>query len=98
MKDPTAPISERDWQKRVTKWAKDLGWTVQTTYFSPYSSRGILDLSMCRPPRFILAELKTDRGKLRPEQREWIDLVGKCGIEVFVWKPSDEKQVLEILK
>ena len=39
--------------------------------------------------RVLLFELKKERGKLRPEQREWIGRLRQAGAEVYVWRPTD---------
>ena len=36
-------------------------------------------LVLVRPPRVILAELKSETGKLTPEQRVWIVTLAACG-------------------
>ena len=95
---PDKPLNEREWQRLVLKWARDLGWDVQTISFSPYSTRGILDAQLCRPPRYMQVEFKTDRGRLRPEQEKWIENLRACGIEVHVWRPRDEQLVLGWLR
>jgi len=48
--------------------------------------------------RVIYAELKTDKGKVRPEQQEWLDTMADCGQEVYVWRPGDFEQIVEILR
>ena len=50
---------------------------------------GAPDILMARPPRLLLVELKTERGKLSVLQEHWRDALVKCpGIEVYVWRPS----------
>ena len=95
-KDPNNP-SERDWQRRVVKLAKKHGWLVQENLFSLYARPGFPDLFLCRPPNVIVAELKSNKGKLRPEQEEWIENLQACGMRVYVWRPSDEQLVMGYL-
>lgn len=39
--------------------------------------------------RLMFAELKTSKGKLRPEQIFWIGVLRSAGVEVHVWRPED---------
>lgn len=96
-KDPNNP-SEKDWQRWVVKWAKSLGWDVFENKFSLYAKPGFPDLVLCNPPRLIYAELKSNKGKLRPEQEIWIENLRACGQQVFVWRPQDEEMVMGYLR
>jgi hypothetical protein len=98
----TVPLlSEAEWQRQVIELATTLRWAEYHAYLSIRSPRGWPDLSLCRPPRLVLAELKTDRkaSKLSPAQERWVDLLGRChGVEVYVWRPSDIDEVVEVLR
>lgn len=91
------PPSERDWQKIVCRWAREFGWAVYHTKLSWGSQPGFPDLVLCRPPILMFVELKSDKGKVRAEQQEWIDRIQACGLPALIWRPADEKTVLEIL-
>src|SRR5438093_187268 len=39
--------------------------------------------------RVIYAELKTEIGRVSPEQRRWLDVLTASGHEVHVWRPRD---------
>jgi hypothetical protein len=62
-------------------------------HFHPYDSRrstpGWPDLVLVRPPEIVIVELKTARGRLRPEQGDWLDALAGCGIETAVVRPAD---------
>jgi hypothetical protein len=46
------------------------------------------DLTLVKPPRIILAELKRERRYPTPIQRSWLALLDACpGVEVFRWYP-----------
>lgn len=114
---PPAPeCSEKEFQARVIAYAQERGWLVYHTYDSRKSKAGFPDLVMGRPPamgadwtrhgRVLFAELKSETGKERKEQREWramlesIAIPGVLGvpIEIYLWRPSDWAKIEEILK
>ncbi len=48
--------------------------------------------------RCVVAELKSERGYPRSEQRAWLDALGRCpGIEAYLWRPRDLDEVLRVL-
>jgi hypothetical protein len=60
---------------------------------------GLPDLILCKPPRLIFAELKSERGRVRAEQQAWLDALRQCaGVEVYLWRPSDWASIVETLK
>lgn len=99
-------VAERDFHALVVSLAKRLGWRVAHTaraqvrggrWLTP-TVAGLPDLLLCRPPRLIFAELKTDSGRLSEPQREWLDALGKCaGVEVYLWRPSDWQAIVATL-
>ena len=91
-------VSEKQWAAHVVQLARRRGWAVFYVHDSRGSPAGWPDVIACRPPRFVVSELKTERGRLRPEQSMWLALLRACdGIEVFVWRPSDIRAVEEVL-
>jgi hypothetical protein len=46
----------------------------------------------------VFVELKSETGMLRPEQREWLDVLRLLPqAEVFLWTPDDWNTLVEIL-
>lgn len=82
--------TEAAFQAAVLELARLCGWLA----FHPYDSRrnvaGWPDLALVKPPRLLIVELKTTRGRIRPEQRIWLTALAQCpGVEVAVWRPRD---------
>lgn len=88
MKARDNALSERAFQAAVVELATLLGWRC---YHVPDSRRGEAgwpDLALWRPPRFLLAELKTNKGRVRLIQQQTIDELRECGLEVYLWRPN----------
>lgn len=62
-------------------------------WYHPYCSRrsvpGWPDLALCGARRMILRELKTETGKLTPEQERWGLMLRHAGQDWDVWRPAD---------
>jgi hypothetical protein len=59
--------------------------------------RGWPDLTLVRPPRLLFVELKSARGKLRPEQSDWLDVLRLLpGAEVYLSTPADWDNLVEV--
>jgi hypothetical protein len=42
-----------------------------------------------QPPRIVYAELKKQKGRLTPEQKDALELLASAGAEVHLWRPTD---------
>ena len=100
MKQPAAPtITEKQWMAQVVELAGIFGWDHYHPWLSIHSPRGWPDLALCRPPRLVLAELKSEKGKVSEAQDRWMDLLRECaGVEVYLWRPSDIDDVANVLR
>lgn len=58
------PFTEKRFQAQIVTLARTLGWAEHHTYDSRRSPAGFPDLVLLRPPRLILAEVKTDAGRM----------------------------------
>lgn len=61
----------------VERVARFYGWLDYHDHDSRRSTRGFPDLFLCRAPEVIVAELKTDDGRVRPDQQTWLDALGE---------------------
>jgi hypothetical protein len=86
------------WVRDRAAWARP-PWLAYHTLRSDGSAPGFPDLILIRPPRLVVAELKTDRGRLSKPQRTWLDGFAACHIaEVYLWRPADRPAIERILK
>jgi hypothetical protein len=82
--------TESGFQQAVIDLATLLNWKVYHTYDSRRSEAGYPDLTCVKGQRIIFAELKTDRGRVSPAQRDWLAaLAGVPGVLACVWRPRD---------
>ena len=91
-------ISEAEFQRAVLDLAHLAGWRSMHVrrsvvrgeqWATATSVTGWPDLALWRPGRFLVVELKAQRGRLSPAQRDVLDSLTAAGVEVDVWRPSD---------
>jgi hypothetical protein len=89
--DLSAPTTtEKQLQQAVYDCARRLGWLSYHVHDARKSTPGFPDLLLLKPPRIIVAELKTTTGKLASWQRIWLDAFERIpGVEVYVWRPAE---------
>jgi 5-methylcytosine-specific restriction endonuclease McrA len=92
-------LTEAEFQRQVVELAQLTGWWVYHTHDSRQSNAGFPDLVLIRHGRVVFAELKSRRGKVRPEQQHVLDLLGTvAAVETFLWRPADWDQVEAVLR
>jgi hypothetical protein len=92
-------VTERELAAIVDRVAALFGWRRYHTWLSTHSAAGFPDEVLVRGGRLIFAELKSDGGKLRPEQEAWLaDLEAVPGVEVHVWRPADLDAIAKALR
>ncbi len=95
----TLAMSEAAWQTMITDYATLTGWRWHHQRLSKQSRPGWPDLTLCRSSRLIFAELKTERGTVRPEQTAWLHALREVpSCEVFVWRPRHWALVQQVLR
>jgi hypothetical protein len=96
---PRPDITEHQWSEVVHDMAKVFGWEWYHPYLSIRSTPGWPDVALVRPPRFVLVELKREKGWLSTNQEHWLGILRQCpGIEVYLWRPSDWDEAQEVLR
>lgn len=93
-------LSEADWQRKVLEAAGYYGWMVahfraaqtQIGWRTPVAAngKGFPDLVLVHPRGGVLfRELKSEKGRLSPEQVQWSVCLELAGANYAVWRPSD---------
>ena len=91
-------ITEAQHQAAIVELASLAEWLVYYVPDSRKCPRGFPDLVLVRPPLVLFIECKTDKGKLRPEQREWLEALYRCDtVQARVWRPRDWNEIAETL-
>jgi hypothetical protein len=90
--------SERTLLEQVRQLARMLGWMTYHPHLSKWSERGWPDVVVCRPPRVLFLELKSETGRVTAEQTQWIDALRACGLDARVVRPSGLDEIAEILR
>lgn len=93
-------ISEKQFQAQVLGLARYSGFLVYHTHDPRRSQPGFPDLVLVRPPRLIFAELKSEEGRIRPEQREWLEALSGCteAPESYLWRPRNLEEIQNLLQ
>jgi hypothetical protein len=97
---PAVALSEAEWQEQFIQLAHALGWEHNFTrrtigrggrWTTATSKKGWPDLTLWneRQRRTMYVELKTETGRLSPEQEACLRSLTAAGNEVHVWRPSD---------
>jgi hypothetical protein len=83
-------VSEAALQALILDAARWTGWFVYHTHDSRRSQPGFPDLVLVHRDtgRVLFRELKTDKGKLTPAQREWLGYLS-IQHDAGVWRPAD---------
>ena len=90
---------EQDLQNKIIKLAKVYGYEqIYHTWRSDHSPAGFPDLILLREKRMVVAEIKSEKGILSPEQYFWLCAFRKITKDVYLWKPSDWQELTEVLK
>ena len=85
-------ITEKKFMSQIIRIAKAYGWICYHTFDSRRSEPGFPDLVLVRET-VLFRELKTDDGKLTPEQKAWGDKLRNAGANYAVWRPSMAQEI-----
>jgi hypothetical protein len=82
-------MTEQQLQESVEELAALLGWWAWHDQDSRRNRAGLPDLILVRRNRLMWCELKTQDGRIRPEQRHVLAMLQTAGQVVHLWRPSD---------
>ncbi|UQA93784.1 VRR-NUC domain-containing protein [Streptomyces halobius] len=85
-------MTEEQFRRHVRQLAALRGWALAYhTHNSRRSDAGWPDEVYGHPKanRILFAELKTNTGRIRPAQRDWLRHLAACGLETALWRPRD---------
>lgn len=82
-------MSEKDLQRAVEELAAYLGYLVFHDHDSRRNNPGFPDLVLLHPltGRLLFRELKTEVGRVRPEQQDWLDALILGNHDAAIWRP-----------
>lgn len=81
--------TESAFQSKVIALAKTLGLSCYHTHDSRRSVKGFPDLVIVGPRGVLWRELKTTKGRVSPEQTDWLARINNAGQDADVWRPTD---------
>lgn len=97
-------ITESTFQKWVQKLMTQQGWlwyhaadNIPRGGWKANIKPGFPDLVAVRRGRLLIAELKTQTGKITDPQDDWLTALRTTGAEVHIWRPGDQQKIREIL-
>lgn len=82
--------TEAAFQNHVEQLATAHGWLTYHTYNSMRSNPGFPDLTMVHPEHgLVFIELKTEKGRVKPDQKTWLAALKAADQYAEVWRPRD---------
>ena len=91
--------TERSFMARVIAEANQAGYLVYHTFNAKRSPKGFPDVVLAKAGSpILLCELKTERGKVTPEQATWLEVLASVtGVESHLWRPDDWATIVQTL-
>ena len=103
-------MTEAEFQKGVIALAEFCGWMVAHfhdsrrqirpgVFIGDKQAKGYPDLTLLHPRHGVcFAELKSDTGRVSPEQLRWINALHRASAVAFVWRPRNLREIERFLK
>ena len=92
-------VTEQRLQETIVEMAEYLGWETWHDNDSRRNKPGFPDLLIVHPEHGAAwFELKSQAGRVRKEQRRWLDLLTAAGQRAYVVRPSQIDDVERLLR
>ena len=100
-------VTEKQFSQQIEQLLDLFGWrwchfrparTAQGWRTAISGYEGFPDYIAVKGKRLLIAEIKSDKGKLSPEQEVWLDELAACGQEVYLWRPAHFEEIARILR
>lgn len=92
-------LTEKQWQSCIMSALRAHGFLAYHTYDSRRSQPGFPDIIALRGWRILAIELKAEKGRLTPAQREWLAAFEATDhAEAYCWRPSDWDTIERVLR
>lgn len=102
-------VLEHDLSVAIVRYGEERGWRAYYQRKSAMrgadgvwrglSDKGWPDLVLVRAGRMVCAELKSEVGRVTPEQTEWLKILAAVpGVTTALWRPRDSDLIMEVLK
>ena len=102
-------VSEAGFQAAIMDMAAWCGWrrfhpravrTADARHLTAFAGEsGFPDLVLVHRDRgVIFAELKSERGKTTPGQRQWLNALEDANAETYLWRPQDFDFIVDRLR
>lgn len=92
-----AHLTEAQFQRRVTDYCNLRGLRWHHEQDSRRSKAGYPDLTIAGPKGVVWLELKTEKGRVKPEQQAWIDTLRAAGCDALIVRPQHWDDVKALL-
>lgn len=100
-------VSEADFTRQILDLAALNGW--RAAHFRPAQTGrgwrtamsgdiGYPDVTLAKDGRLIVAELKAEGGRVRPEQVAWLRAIHGDDWQTWVWRPRDLTRIAALLR
>jgi hypothetical protein len=90
---------ERHLQAALEEHLRAAGWRFYHAWNSPHSAPGFPDVIALRGDRVLVAEIKTAKGRVSADQRQWLEGFQCAGIPAYLWRlPADWAEVGRVLR
>lgn len=92
-------MTEAELQQSIIDAAGKLGYRHYHTRDSRRSDYGWPDLVLVHEVfrRVLFIEVKSAGGKVTPSQESWLDALARCGQEVYIVRPEQYEEIIEVL-